>query len=247
MVAFFIALVVIFDSKRYIYISFKEKLKPNFIILGNIIKIGIPTMIEQLIMRVGMVIYTRTVTGLGDMAYATHQICMNIQSMSFMTGQAFSNASTTLAGQSKGKNRYDMIEIYAKHVVTLGYMVAFVLGATLILFGKYIIAVYNSTEAIVETGKYLLIMVGLTQPFQSGQFIYTSAMRGAGATKFSAILTFFTIVVVRSGFALLFVNVLGLGLRGAWYALVLDQVVRFTCIRLYYNSGRWKLVKLKHA
>ena len=47
-------------------------------------------MIEQLVMRIGIITYVKTVASLGTVAFATHQICMNIQAMSFMNGQAFS-------------------------------------------------------------------------------------------------------------------------------------------------------------
>ena len=37
-------------------------------------------------MRLGVMIFTRAVAGLGDTLYATHQICMNVQGLTFMTG-----------------------------------------------------------------------------------------------------------------------------------------------------------------
>ena len=46
-------------------------------------------MVEQVVMRIGLIIYTRTVAGLGTLPYAVHQVCLNIQSLSFMNGQAF--------------------------------------------------------------------------------------------------------------------------------------------------------------
>ena len=36
-------------------------------------------------MRTGVIVYARTVASLGTIVYATHQIAMNIQAMSFMT------------------------------------------------------------------------------------------------------------------------------------------------------------------
>ena len=68
-------------------------------------------MIENVIMRIAIIIYTRAVTSLGETDYATHTICMNIQALSFMTGQAFAASATSLMGQSLGRKRPDMGEI----------------------------------------------------------------------------------------------------------------------------------------
>jgi Na+-driven multidrug efflux pump len=52
-------------------------------------------------------------------------------------------------------------------------------------------------------------------------------------------------MLVRPYFAMLAVNVLGLGLAGAWYALVADQLLRSGLVLLRYRSGRWKNVRIK--
>ena len=49
--AFFIAMWVSFSKKKYVYIDFKEKFKLNRGLMGDIINIGVPSMVEQLLMR----------------------------------------------------------------------------------------------------------------------------------------------------------------------------------------------------
>ena len=243
--AFVIAIAFVMNKNRYIYISFKEKLKFDFAIMSDVISIGIPSMIEQLFMRAGVIIYTRTVAGLGDIAYATHQVCMNIQAMSFMTGQAFANSATTLMGQSLGKKRVDMAQNYTRDTRMIGLAVSLVLGACLIIFGRQVVSWYNDTPEVISLGGSILIMVGCIQPFQSSQFIVAGALRGAGDTRFTAMVMFITVLIVRSGLALLFVNVLDLGLWGAWYALVADQLLRTLLVVLHYNRGNWRFIKIR--
>ena len=133
-------------------------------------------------MRAGVLIFPRTVTGLGDVAFATHHICMNIQSMSFMTGQAFSNSATTLMGQSLGKKRLDMAENYTRHTKTVGIISACVIAVLFALFGRYVVALYNNTPEVVDIGGKILFFVAFMQPFQASQFITAGALRGAGDT-----------------------------------------------------------------
>jgi len=208
-------------------------------------KIGIPAMVENVIMRVAIIIYTRTVTSLGETAYATHNVCMNIQALSFMTGQAFATSATSLMGQSLGRRRPDMGEIYAKYTRRMGLVVSLLLALVFFFFGAPIIRLYTDSAAVVETGKYILMFVAFMQPFQSSQFIIAGGLRGAGDTRSIAIIVTLTTLGVRTGFAVLAVNVFQWGLYGAWAALVADQLLRSLLVLMRFNSGKWKTIKVK--
>lgn len=245
--AFFVAMGLILNKKRYLHLDTRTKFRFEPVIISNIVRIGIPSMAEQLIMRIGIILYNRTVTNLGDVAYATHQICSNIQTMSFMVGQAFANAATTLVGQSLGRRRYDAAMQYSRHTEVVGVIVSLFLGFGLIFFGSFVVSLYNQTPEIVSLGGQLLIMVGIIQPLQAIQFILTGALRGAGDTKFSAFSMLVTVLILRSGLAALLVTYFKMGLIGAWYAMVADQIVRDLMILLYFRSGRWSRIRLREA
>ena len=119
-VAFVLAMVAIMRGNHYLHLNIKEVFKPHWDYLKNIFNIGIPAMIEQLVMRIGIITYVKTVASLGTVAFATHQICMNIQAMSFMNGQAFSVSATSLMGQSLGKRRPDMAQAYSSRTRRIG-------------------------------------------------------------------------------------------------------------------------------
>lgn len=59
-------------------------------------------MVEQVFMRVGFFTYAKIVAGLGTVAFATHQICMNIINLSFAFGDGLGVAASSLVGQSLG-------------------------------------------------------------------------------------------------------------------------------------------------
>jgi len=240
-----IAMTLMLSKTRYVYLDLKEKLSFDRDIEHNIITIGLPSMIEQLFMRAGVMIFTRTVAGLGDISYATHQICMNIQSLSFMSGQAFSNASTTLVGQSLGRGRVDMADVYVRHTRHLGLVFAVVLASLFFFFGGHVVALYNETPEVIYLGRQILMFVAFMQPFQNQQFITNGGLRGAGDTKFSAFTIMVTVLIVRTSLGILFINYLDFGLWGAWIALVTDQLLRTAMIIGHYNTGKWRFLKLK--
>ena len=243
--AFVVALLMILNQKRYMHLENRTRFHFDAVMIKNIVRIGFPSMVEQLIMRLGLIIYVRTVTGLGDMAYATHQICMNIQNITFMVGQAFANAATTLTGQSLGKRRYDMAVSYSRDTCHLGLLVSALVGYAMIRYGSKIVALYTSIPEIISTGGKLLILVGLTQLPQTVQFILTGSLRGAGDTKFAAFAMLVTCLILRAGLAILMVSWMKIGLIGAWYALVVDQLVRSAMIFYHYRTGKWSRIQLQ--
>ena len=127
--------------------------------LKNILFIGLPAMLEQLLMRAGMVIFAKTVADLGTSAYATHQVCMNIQALSFMTGQAFAVSATSLVGQSLGKRRADMAQAYCGRTRTIGFAFAIFLAIIFVFFGGDIVGLYNSDPEIIRIGGQIMLFI----------------------------------------------------------------------------------------
>ena len=243
-VAFIIALVVLLRGNSFLKLECKLGFKPDKTVLGNMVNIGFPAMVEQLLMRAGMIIFAKTVATLGTTAYATHQVCMNIQALSFMTGQAFAVSATTLMGQSLGKRRTDMAQAYCSRTRTVGFGFSILLALIFIFFGSEIVGLYNSDSEIIQIGGQIMLFVAFLQPFQSSQFIIAGGLRGAGDTKATAIFTFITVLLVRPIAAIALVAA-GFGLYGAWAAMALDQIIRSALVLGRYNSGKWKTIKLK--
>lgn len=244
-VAFVYATFYVVSGKRYLHLRLRDGFKPDLGEIRKIVKIGIPAMIEQMVMRTGMIIYARTVAGLGTVAYATHQVCMNIQALSFMSGQAFAVSATSLVGQSLGKRRPDMAQAYCSRTRRIGFVVAVFLGITLFFFGGWIVSLYNNEAQIVSKGSEILKIMAFVMPFQSSQFIIAGGLRGAGDTRATAVITFITVLLVRPGLAILLIEGFHLGLEGAWYAMAADQLLRTVLVFLRYNSGKWKRARLE--
>lgn len=246
-VAFAYAYFYVMSGKRYLHLRIRDGFKPIWSELKKIFQIGFPALVEQCVMRAGMIIYAKTVASLGTVAYATHQVCMNIQALSFMSGQAFAVSATSMVGQSLGRKRPDMAQAYCSRTRRIGFCVAIVIALTFFFFGGHIVGLYNDEKEIVEKGAKILMIVAFTQPFQTSQFIVAGGLRGAGDTKATAIVTFITVLLVRPGFAIFSIYVLDWGLYGAWVAMALDQVLRTTLIFARYRSGKWKQIKVKET
>ncbi len=243
-VALCIAFYSITCGKYYFKIRLIEKFRLDWQIIGAITKIGVPALIEQGVMRIGMILFARQVAALGEVDFATHNVCMNIQSLSFNNGQAFAVSATTLVGQSLGKWRADFAEHYSTRCRRLGLCVSLLLTVIFGFFGKYIVMLYNDTPAVLEQGAKIMVIVAILQPIQCSQFIIAGALRGAGDTKATALISLCTVMILRPLLGYVFITLLNFGVMGAWIAVFCDQSLRSILVMARYNSGKWKNVRV---
>lgn len=239
-----LALRAITGGKSVLHVSIRDKFTPRFDLIQRIIKIGAPAMLEQVVMRFGMITFTKIVSGLGTLVYAAHQIAMDIVGLSFTPGMGFGMAATSLIGRSLGKKRPDWAETYGWQTQRIGNLIAGFMAVVFFFGGRYLAALYTHDPDVIRNAANALRLIALVQTLQSTQFILAGALRGAGDTRWPLISTLIGVVIVRVALATLFVKVLGWGLLGAWAAMAIDQCTRSGFIYFRYKSGKWKTVRV---
>ncbi len=217
----------------------RRTLSPDFPMLWRLLRVGLPSAAEQAALRVGLLIYTITITGLGTAVFAAHQIVLTILNMSFVTGQAFGIAAASLAGQALGREDPQGAQDAAAASRRIGSIIATAMGILMFLFRRQLVSLFSDDPAIVALGMSIMILTALIQPFQSSFQIYAGALRGAGDSLYPAISLAAGILVIRPLLSFVSISVFGWGLFGAWCALFVDQTVRFAMIRRRFYSGKW--------
>ncbi|MBE5780219.1 MAG: MATE family efflux transporter [Clostridiales bacterium] len=242
-IAFFMGLFILLRKKQYVYLS-REHKSIDKEVVRRMLRVGTPTMVEQLGMRVGQFIFTRIVAGLGTVAFAAHTITINIESLSFTTGQAFGVASTTFVGQNLGRKRPDLAEEYARETNKVGFAVAVLIGLLLFTFAHPIVGLYANEAEVIALTAQVLTFVSLTQPIQCYYFVTASSLRGAGDTRYTAMVLLISMMILRPSLAFLFVIVMNFGVMGAWFGITLEQCFRAVMVFFRFRSGKWKLMKV---
>ena len=234
----------VLSKKSVLYLDFKENFEFRFEMMKDLIRIGLPTALEQLALRVGIISFLNIVSGLGTNVYAAHQISLNILNLTYSPAQAFGITASTLMGQSLGAKNEQLARMYTRICQRIGFVIA--IGMSLfIFFGSQTLAEFYSTEPeIIRNTMIALTIVAFVQPFQSHQLITSGALRGAGDTVWPLIAIFVGSILIRVSLGYIFVNIIGLGLAGAWYAVFIDQFIRWLIILFRFKSGKWKNIRI---
>ena len=234
----------ILSGKSVLKLDFKEKFKFNINVMRDLVRIGIPTALEQMALRFGVIMFLKIVSGLGNNVYAAHQIALNVLSLSYSPAQAFGITASSLMGQSLGAKNEKLAERYTKMCQRIGLALAIMMSAS-IYFGATLLAgMYTDNIEMIQNTVIALSIVAFVQPFQSHQLITSGALRGAGDTVWPLIAIFIGSCVIRLSLGYVFVNFFSWGLAGAWYAVFIDQFIRDMIIFLRFRSGRWKNIRI---
>lgn len=231
-------------GKQFIHLRLRKALPLDRAILGGIALVAVPLLLEQLILRVGMMLFTRIVASLGDMEYTIHIIAMNIQSLSFTTGMAFGVAVSTLTGQCLGRKNPRCARDLVRQTLHMNLIVSILVALLLIFCGRHLVALYSPEKRVQEVGAALLRIVALSNPLSNARFVYNNALRCAGDSRYTAFSTMAGVLVVRPLLAAVLVYGCGMGLTGVWIALVSDAVVCYVLGRRRWHSAKWEGIKL---
>lgn len=121
-------------------------------IIRRVANIGLPTGLEQVFMRLGMVAFATVVASLGTAAYAAHQVSMTSMSVSWMPGFGFGVAATTLVGQRLGAKDPEGAEEACNIAARLGMIFQGAIGILMFFFGAQVVSIFINEPDVIAQG-----------------------------------------------------------------------------------------------
>jgi putative MATE family efflux protein len=239
-----ILLVLLFSGRRRVQIAGRAGWRPDIALMRRVLKIGLPSMIEQSLMSGGSLLYSVIVIGMGPAIYAAQRITFNALSISFMPGMGFGMAATTMTGQSLGAGRPDLARRSAWIAFRMAALWMCTMGIGLIIFGNQIMRLFTTDPVIISVGTVALRVIAFSQPFQALGQVMAGSLRGAGDTRFPMYATGLSVWLIRLPFGVLFGPVLGLGLGGVYISNVMDALARAVANYLRFRAGKWQKLRV---
>ena len=243
-VSFCMALYSVTRKGGFLELSLKDKWSVDLQAMNDIFIISKSSLIEQIFLRIGFFTYSKAVASLGTVDFSAHQVCMNIMHISFAIGDGLQIACTSLVGQSLGAKRPDMAMIYGKVSQRIGIMMAIMTGLVITGLRSELLSFFTSDADVILAGSIPMMIISITVLFQIPQVIVVGSLRGAGDVKFVAMMMLISVTLVRPILAYVLCYPVGLGLIGAWLALLLDQITRFTLSFVRYHQGHWTKIHI---
>jgi len=145
--------------------------------------VGWSAALDRGVSSISFLFFVAIIAAYGTAELAGYQVGLRIEGIAFMPGFGFAIAATALVGQSLGakdkEKAYDMGVISGR----IAYIFMGSVGAFLIIFPEFLVGFFTKDTPTIAVASYYLILVGLSQIPLAIMFVYSGALRGAGATK----------------------------------------------------------------
>lgn len=231
-------------AHEFLHLNIHQSWRLEKHIIASILNISGSAFVEQVFIRVGFFTTNKLIASLGTVAFATHQICMNLVNISFSFGDGLGIAASALVGQNLGAKRPDIASVYGKSLQRISLMVGIVFIFIFALGKAFLISLYTNEADVIAAGADIMLLIAVTSPILTSGSVISGSLRGAGDTKFVAYTSFVSIGILRPGATWLFCYPLGFGLMGAWIAYSADQVLRLIINYARFLKGGWTKINI---
>ncbi len=165
--------------------------------VAQIVRLGLPSGLTQAILSSAMIVVQSLTNSFGEMFIAANVIVMRVDGFAMMPNFSFGMAMTTYAGQNVGAKKYDRVTQGAKQGTILAVICSAVITGTILLFGKYLMAIFTDTTELVEMSYYMMSILAVGYIAMAVTQSLSGVMRGAGDTVTPMWISLCTTVLIR--------------------------------------------------
>lgn len=210
--------------------------------LADMTRIALPSILQQSIISIGMMLVQSVVNGFGPQALAGFSAGIRVESICVVPMAAIGNAMSSYTAQNMGAKKEDRI-VTGYHAANL--MVVFcalVICLALELFHSPMIAFFlgsEGTETAVATGNDYLVFMGWFFCLIGFKMAVDGLLRGAGDMKMFTIANlanlFFRVAASMSLAPVL-------GIEMVWVTVPVGWLINWAISYARYRTGKWRQI-----
>jgi putative MATE family efflux protein len=231
---------VLWRGRNGVRISGPGTWQPRPGVAWEVLRIGLPAALEELLVISAFATLTPVVAGLGTVALAAHRVVINILSLSFLPGIGFGLAATALVGQAVGAHRPDDAATITRIALRWAAIWMGALGLGFLLLAPQLMRIFTNDQQMIDIGAAAIQVVALAQPFWAATFVYAGALRGTGNTRTPLLITGVAVWTVV-GLGYLALQLGQASLAAIWLGFLLVCPIETGCFWWFWR--RWRIVQ----
>ncbi|NLN65135.1 MAG: MATE family efflux transporter [Clostridiaceae bacterium] len=215
-------------------------LKINREILINVLKIGLPSSVQQGLTAFSNVFVQSYINRFGSAYMAGYSAYGKVDVFALLPLQAFSMASTTFVGQNIGAGNIPRAKKGIKSALLLSIGCTVVLIIPMMLFAPQLISLFNSDPEVIYYGA---LYMRFTSPFYLAvciNQILVGALRGSGDTRAPMFIMLGSFVVFRQIYLLIFSRIFMDNFFPIIFAYPAGWILCSVLVYIYYKRSHWE-------
>ena len=167
-------------KKGTIYQLELKKLRIDREMLGQIIRYGLPSGVQNSVIGFANVIVQSNINSFGKVAMAAYGAYSKLEGFAFLPVTSFTMALTTFVGQNLGAGLHDRAKKGSRFGIIASVVIAEIIGVTMYLLAPQLVALFSPTPEVVELGTRQMRTTALFFCLLAYSHAIASICRGAG-------------------------------------------------------------------
>ena len=240
--------------KKNSYVSIKlSNFRFNKFILLDILRVGIPFSLSQLLMSFSFLGLNLIVVAVGGTdGIAVYTTGWRIVMFGTLPLVGMATAVTAVTGAAYGANEIKKLDIAYIYSVKIGLLIEVFVALIVFIFAPQIASIFTQSEGGVRIFSDItsfLRISAIFYPLVAFGMFSSALFQGTGKGINSLIITLFRTLIFTVPFSYLFAIPMKMGLNGAWWGLVVGNtigaVIAFIWARVYVR-GLKKAIQNEH-
>lgn len=233
------------NREKTVFIRWKWVFRPHGDKIRLILRIAIPNAIENGLFQLTKVVLSAMISAFGTVQIAANGIGQTIMILSATLLVSCGPVYITVVGRCMGAGDPEAADYYMAKLLRLTRLMSAVWNGLIILLLPAFLSLYNITE---ETRHLVIVTCLIHNIFSAIIQVYfnplPSGLRAAGDIRFTMVTAIISSVVCRMIFSYVLGVMLGLGVVGLTWAMVIDWGMKGAMTYARYRSGKWKTTKV---
>ena len=202
-----------------------------------ILKLGIPSGLQMVVISAGLMAIMSVVNSLGEHVVAGFGAAQRLDSILMIPSMALGSAVNSMAGQNIGIKQWDRVHLIGRYSLLINTAVMLFIAFLVVLFADFGVSLFLEEEAARNFGAQYLRIIAFFYPFLGINFVLNGIVRASGAMVQVLILNIISFWVLRFPLTYFFSaywNEPGIGM-----GIAASFVISSMFAALYYRYGKW--------
>ena len=195
---------------------------PGWSVLKSSLQLGFPSGCQSVLNVLAFAVMNLALAKAGPAQLAASQIVLNIASLSFLPGFGVGEAGGVLVGRYLGAGERVTAVKALRSARWLAVWMMSAFGLVFALKGEALASIFSQDLEVVRLTGTLMLFAAAFQLFDAVAMVHLCALRSAGDTRFTLLLTTGAAWGLLVPATLIFGLWLGWGAKGAWLGITLE-------------------------
>ena len=243
-----IFLALLFSGRLVIHFSRAMSFRPDWAIIRELFRFGLPTGFQGIVMNLAGVLLLRFIGSLSYSAEAQAAYTVaytELFALITWTSVGLMGATAAVAGQNLGAGHPDRSARAVMVASGIGLAVAVVVGAAFIIAPRTLLAIFALDQGVAfEIGRELLSYLAVSGFFVTVALTYTGGLQGTGDTRSPLYISIVSQVIIPIGLCTYFSMTRGLQPADIWLAIVLGHFTRAALSVIRFRQEKWRQIAI---